>query len=439
MKLSNKELQELTQQAQAVLNLNWRDGYTVPSPTLYPFQWHWDSGFIALGFMYFDLAKAKAEIRSMLKGQWKNGLLPHIIFHKEDKNYFPGPEMWQSKASPHAPEKLPTSGIIQPPVLGFVLEMMLEKSQDKKQLLPFIEEVYPRVLKSHQYLYEHRDPRNEGLIYIQHNWEAGMDNSPLWDEALKRIEVDEIENLSARRRDVKNVDAAERPSDFEYQRYLYLVNMFIENRFDDAYIAENCPFLIQGPLINSILIRSNQSLIALAKLLGLSSAEIQDWNELSRAAMNRKLWNAEEHRYDAYDLAIEQHIPNHTAAGLIAPLFANVPDAQQADAIIERLEREFAPAGFYRYPCYSPNDARFEPQRYWRGPVWINMNWLLYKALQDYHYLDLAEHVKADSIELIKKYGFYEYFDPRRDHGQGYGGAQFAWSAALFLDLIHDK
>ena len=37
-----------------VLDSNWKDGYTVPSPYLYPFQWLWDSGFIALGLSHYD-------------------------------------------------------------------------------------------------------------------------------------------------------------------------------------------------------------------------------------------------------------------------------------------------------------------------------------------------------------------------------------------------
>lgn len=79
----------------------------------------------------------------------------------------------------------------------------------------------------------------------------------------------------------------------------------------------------------------------------------------------------------------------------------------------------------------------FNPRKYWRGPVWINMNWMLFRGLRSNGYTDLAERIKIDSLELIQQYGFYEYFDCRRDTGDknqtGYGGNNFSWSAAYIL------
>ena len=49
--------------------------------------------------------------------------------------------------------------------------------------------------------------------------------------------------------------------------------------------------------------------------------------------------------------------------------------------------------------------------------------------------------MKKDSIELIERYGFYEYFDCRKDTGNenptGYGGNNFSWSAALYIDMVN--
>ena len=69
------------------------------------------------------------------------------------------------------------------------------------------------------------------------------------------------------------------------------------------------------------------------------------------------------------------------------------------------------------------------------------MNWIIYKGLKRYQEFDLADRIKKDSIELVEKCGFYEYFDPRRDQyktkPQGLGGANFSWTAALILDFLH--
>ncbi len=112
---------QLLEQAKKVLEKNWQDGFTIPCEGLYPFQWNWDSGFIALGWAHIDMEKAKSELRYLLSGQWSNGFLPHIIFHNESESYFPGPEVHAANLSPYSSE-IKTSGITQPPVLGFVLE-----------------------------------------------------------------------------------------------------------------------------------------------------------------------------------------------------------------------------------------------------------------------------------------------------------------------------
>ena len=70
--------EDLYKKAIAVLDANFQDGgFTIPSAGLYPFQWKWDSGFIAIGFAHYDVEKAKTEMRTLLDAQWKNG---HILF-----------------------------------------------------------------------------------------------------------------------------------------------------------------------------------------------------------------------------------------------------------------------------------------------------------------------------------------------------------------------
>ena len=44
--------------------------------------------------MCFDEARAWQELDSLFRGQWENGLVPHIVFHQPADSYFPGPEQW---------------------------------------------------------------------------------------------------------------------------------------------------------------------------------------------------------------------------------------------------------------------------------------------------------------------------------------------------------
>lgn len=109
------DLRELAARARAVLDANWTGAATRPGPGLYPYQWSWDAGFVAIGYARYDQARAETELRSLFRGQWSNGLLPHIVFAPEEGGYFPGPGFWQTERSPYAPRRPRTSGIVQPP------------------------------------------------------------------------------------------------------------------------------------------------------------------------------------------------------------------------------------------------------------------------------------------------------------------------------------
>ncbi|MEJ2585216.1 MAG: trehalase family glycosidase [Robiginitalea sp.] len=432
----------LSEKAALVLENNWRKGFTIPCEGLYPFQWNWDSGFIALGWGHLDMERAKAELRSLLKGQWKNGFLPHIVFHNDSETYFPGPAVWDVGRSPNAPQTK-TSGITQPPVLGFVLEFLYDLSGET--LLDFVAEVFPALYRWHEYFYTSRDPQGEGLVYICHNWEAGTDNTPVWDAIWEGLDSPEYQ---LDRRDTQHVDAANRPSNREYQHYIHLVELFKSWDYDDSRIAAACPFLVQDPLFNSLLIRSNEGLIRLGKLLGKREevTRLQHWQERALSNFHKKLYSPGKKAYVYYDLRAQRKLEEVSSSSFV-PLFAGIPDAATAREIVDKNFENgtFSGAGgdFYLCASFDPTSPAFDPKRYWRGPVWINLNWLIFHGFRRYGFRDLADQIRSDTLELIEECGFYEYFDPRRALKpgvfRGYGGNNFSWSAALYLDLIKQQ
>ncbi|MCB0613570.1 MAG: hypothetical protein KDC75_09690, partial [Phaeodactylibacter sp.] len=179
----------LLETAKGVLENNWNGTFTKPAPSLYPHQWNWDAGFIAIGNAHYNMDRAEADLRHLFSAQWATGLLPQIVFGDDpNARYFPGPDFWQADRSPNAPKSPRTSGITMPPVHGFVLWRIYEIAQDKQRAKAFLKEMYPKVMSLHRYLYQYRDPHEEGLVYIRHPWEGGTDNSPIWDSALKRMD-----------------------------------------------------------------------------------------------------------------------------------------------------------------------------------------------------------------------------------------------------------
>ncbi|MGH7156102.1 MAG: MGH1-like glycoside hydrolase domain-containing protein, partial [Acetobacteraceae bacterium] len=115
---------DFIERAREVLRRNDRGGYTVPTDRLYPFQWNWDSGFVAMGWATFDESRAFREIERLFEGQWEDGLVPQIVFHVPSDDYFPGPEVWGVKRTP------PTSGITQPPILATAVRRMYDAAHD---------------------------------------------------------------------------------------------------------------------------------------------------------------------------------------------------------------------------------------------------------------------------------------------------------------------
>lgn len=432
----------LQQSAQQILLNNNQGKFTIPCENLYPFQWHWDSGFIALGLAHIDMEKAITEIETLLSSQWENGFIPHIVFHNKVDSYFPNADFHHSALHPEAIKGLKTTGMTQPPVTGFVLKHLYDIAEDKTEIKNFIKSKIDQVYFSHQYLYNNRDPEQEGLVYIYHNWESGTDNSPVWDEVWKHFK--NIPKYEFTRKDTTHVDADQRPSDEEYNMYIHIIEVAKKYNYNDQKIAEHSPFLIQDPLFNAILSQSNQALIELYSILDETEnltkiKQLKTWDETTKQAMNTKLFDEELGTYVHYDMRQKTHIRMRTSSSFV-PLFAGIPDKQRAEQMLETLETNFGGDNYYLCASFDRNHPKFQPKKYWRGPVWINLNWLLYHGLKRYGFLKMATQVKNDSIDLIQNNGFYEYFDPRKSESNAAcGGKNFSWSAALLLDFLNEN
>ena len=433
----------LVEKAKRVLIGNFqKKGFTIPSKNLYPFQWKWDSGFIAIGLAHFDIEKAKKEIDSLLNAQWENGFIPHIVFHTKNDSYFPGADFHKSSLNPKSPKHIETSGITQPPVLGFVLEKLYNMADNKIEILKFIKSQINKVYKNHRYFYSKRDIKNEGLVYIYHNWESGTDNSPVWDEIWKTMNPP---RYKFERKDTTHVDSSQRPTNREYDHYIDIIELAKRFNYDDNKIAKHSPFLVQDPLFNSILIRSNECLIRLYEILGGNEEKIKylkSKNEKSLTNINKKLYNSSIGAYSHFNLRNGKKIPLICSSSF-SPLFCGAPDLHMAKKLKNTLMKKFGKHDYYLCSSFDPEGKKHDQKKYWRGPVWINLNWIIYHGLKRYQYEEIAKRIKNDSLELVNKFGFYEYFNPSKKTSEeintGYGGENFSWTAALIIDFLSEK
>ncbi len=437
----SKTIKKHINKARSLLRNNWNGSYTVPAHGLYPHQWNWDSGFIAIGYSHYNTEKAISELTHLFEAQWKNGMLPQIVFNRlKLGSYFPEPDFWRTDTSHNAPDNILTSGITMPPVHAFSVLKIYENAREKRKVMPFLRWIYPRLLALHRYLYEERDPEGIGLVYIRHPWESGMDNSPTWDRVFDKFDMSSVQVPSYKRRDLSSgVSAKMRPRDRDYDRFVYLVDLFRQKRYSEDAIRRDCPFIVYGPLFNSILCASNEALMTIADILGKSFDEPEEWARMTSKAIRMKLYHEEDGMFDSLDYNDNTLIDVDTAAGF-SPLFCGAATHEQAARQYDYLNsRSFCAlhqGNCYTVPNYDTQKEGFDRVNYWKGPVWININWILMKGLRRYGYHQKADSIAKDILQLPIRFGFNEYYDSF--DGQGYGAKDFSWTAALFLDTAYD-
>jgi glycogen debranching enzyme len=415
----------LIEHARAVLAGNDMGAFVRPGRDLYPHQWNWDSALIAIGLAGVDPARARAEVRSLLRGQWHDGMVPHIVFHLPTADYSPGPELWGSSACDGAPPDVATSGITQPPVLATAVRLLHERDPDPL----FLEDVVPALERWHRWLHATR-AREDELVAILHPWEAA-DNSPRFDAALARIEVDE--SIEIERTDRRVVAAEERPTNTDYRRYRYLVERLRERGYRPDSLDDE-PFVFVDLTFNSILATAEDDLAALWRELGEDGRRARDAAQRIRAALSAR-WDDQRALYveDGTDAT-----EGETIDGLF-PLYGRVPSAVQARRLFDEAlwaPHRFGPSPKAPWPVTSASKANpaFDPRRYWRGPVWVNVNWFLVRGLEQAGLTAEAQELARLTVDLVSRSGFVEYYEPTT--GEPLGARNFSWSAALTIDLL---
>ena len=402
----------LDAQARAILEANDRGGYTVPTAGLYPYQWNWDSMFAAWGFATFDVGRAWEEVETLFSGQWDSGMVPHILFHRPDIGYFPGPDVWGCNGP------IPSSGISQPPVAATFVRALWDA--DREAGAARVRALFPKLKAWHRWFMTWRS--EGGAICIAHPWEAGRDNAPDWDGAMAAIDPVGVGEYT--RRDTQHVNADMRPTKYDYDRYIWLVQLGHRLGWDDAALTEQNPFRVADPGMTFILMRANRDLAWIARELGEDMREIDDWTTRLEAGAST-LWNEEIGSYDSFDVKSGQYAGCVTNASFLC-WYGGV----DRPGMVDQLNR-IRKACRYPVPSLDPASDQFDAKRYWRGPTWGIMNAIIGMGLAGQGHISAAEALRSDTASLISEHGFAEYFDPVT--GEAAGGGTFTWTAAIWL------
>jgi len=440
--MDEKINQALVSSAIKVLAQNDRGRWTVPAGDLYPHQWLWDSCFIAIGLAQIDIQRAMEEIRSLLRGQWSNGMFPNIIFN-DAPQYNRDREIWRSYVSPYSPDDVATSGLTQPPMLAEAVYRVGKKLKLPERRLWF-KTMLPHIIDYHLWIYTERNPHKEGLAVLIHPYESGLDNSPpwiselrkhsmpWWVRAIEQAKLDRIINLV--RRDTRHIPPGQRMSNVEAAAYWASLTRIRRKAYNSEAILSRPLFAVEDVAFNSILIRANRLLADMSKVAGLPLPESLISHITATEAALELLWDESSSMYFSRSFISHKLIEEPSIAGLL-PLYAGTIAKDRAAAMIKLLADSNHFGTDFPVPSVPKSSNYFDPIKYWQGPTWINTNWLIIDGLKRYGFKDEANNLKQKTLELVKTSGMNEYFDPQS--GAPAGAANFSWTAALALDLLN--
>ena len=431
----------LVERAQTVLKDNDLGTWTRPAPGLYPHQWLWDSAFIAIGQSWYDPKRARLELLSLIRGQWANGMLPHMIFD-QGSDRITGANVWKSKLSPMAPPSVETSGITQPPVVAEAVLRVGER-MNRKERHQFYSEMFSALLRYHGWLYRERDPHNEGLVVVIHPWETGLDNSPpwiaemehnqtpQWIRLVERFHLDAIFNLF--RQDTKLVPAADRISTTVSLRLFHAQRRLRRKKYNSMEILRRSHFSINDVFFNAILVRNNHLLQEIAHEIGETiPADLRESFERAKHGLE-ELWCEEDQCYYSRNFITKEWI-REAYIGSLAPLYSGAISKERAQRLVAQLNNPLEYATRFPVPSVPLTSRHFHHLKYWQGPTWINTNWILIDGLRQYGYTAEAQYIEEQTFQLIEQHGFHEYFSPI--DGTPSGAKHFSWTAALIIDLL---
>ena len=382
--------------------------FTCPSSVTYPFQWFWDSCFHAIALSHIDLAKAEAEIKSLLKNQHDDGFVSHVTFWQRDSFE----EMVSTYAIAFRSKYL--SDEMQPPLLAEAVQAVAQRGRGAE----FINEVLPSVRKFYEWLHNVRNPFGDGLIRVVQPDETGLDHSPKWDE-LMNIQDEEHDSWDRGWHSICD----------PYDKF---------NRDPKKMIALN-HFVVADVMVNVIYI---ENLRVLAELCLQVKDEAGAAIYIARAAKARDsleelCWDETDGLYYDVNGKENKKLRVNTFTSLMPLLLADLAP-KKVEALMAHLLNPEEYWAEFPIPSTAMNHPTYRPETVggnlvWRGPTWINSNWYLARGLMRHGRVDLARVIANQSILAMRKSGVREYYNPQNASGRG--APDFSWSTIL-LDLV---
>lgn len=386
--------------------------FLCPSPRHYPWQWFWDSCFHAIAIAHVSPQQAQAELRTLLAGQDEDGFIGHIQFWGVKLKGLFHLEAFIQVPFGHG---LRHTGLMQPPMLAQAVEQVASTTGDVTFVPPLMEALD----RYHEWLATNRAPDPDGLLVIVSPYESGMDQSPTFDRAMGARGPVGLWSLGLR------------------DRLLDLRNWM--RGYNSRRMVKG-GFRVKDGLVNALYADSLATMARLHRAYGMAT-HAEAYAAKARAveqSVLEKLYDRSAGALMSLQGKQERRTAPLTVGGLAGLILGGLPAADAEDLVKRNLHN---PERFwlrYPLPSVSATEKSFNPRQrrlIWRGPAWVNTNWLVWKGLKRHGFDDVASHLAGRTVAMVAQQGLREFYNPLS--GRGMGARSFGWSA-LALDMALD-
>jgi Trehalase len=179
-------------------------------------------------------------------------------------------------------------------------------------------------------------------------------------------------------------------------------------------------------------------LARMARTLG-RPAEAEAWGR--RAAellelIRRHHWNDERGVYN--DTLPDGRVGSALTPVIAWPLWTGVATADQARRTAAHLADPATLASPRPLASAAQDHPGYDPAGYWRGPAWVQLNWIAVAGLLRHGLRDQALALREDTLAMVARHRhLHEYYDSQT--GAGLGSINQSWTAALYIDLLMDE
>jgi glycogen debranching enzyme len=176
-----------------------------------------------------------------------------------------------------------------------------------------------------------------------------------------------------------------------------------------------------------------RELADLAAELGLTD-DATRWTGLATTvgkAMVDELWNGD--RFHARGVHTGRTWATDSLLDLMPIVLGEHLPEPVASVLAERIAVHLTPHGL---ASERPDSSHYQPDGYWRGPIWAPATMLVVDGLRRAGHGELARQVSDRFRALCETFGFAENFDALT--GAGLRDRAYTWTASVYLLLARD-